>query len=138
MDCCLIVVNSYLMKTNSQVLATALTALHDLNLRYCSDFTSHHSSWYALPQPYWFPRNSLQHTKHTPLAFPTASAFTIPPCHPLSSPFHFQQFHVVHPFTPINSLLKWHLLREDVNDHDIQKASHSCIFCHLLLFSSFS
>lgn len=78
MDCCLIVVNSYLMKTNSQVLATALTALHDLNLRYCSDFTSHHSSWYALPQPYWFPRNSLQHTKHTPLAFPTASAFTIP------------------------------------------------------------
>ena len=55
-----------------------------------------------------------------------------PPCHPLSSPFHFQQFYVVHPFTPINSLLKWHLLREDVNDHDILKKK--ILLLHILSF----
>ena len=62
-----------------------------------------------------------------------------PPCHPLSSPFHFQQFYVVHPFTPINSLLKWHLLREDVNDHDILKkknptTAYSVIYYCFILF----
>ena len=137
MDCYLIVVNSYLMKTNSQVLTMVLTALHDMNLLYCSDLTSHYSSWYPVPQPYWLHWNSLQHSKHTPLAFPTAFAFTIslpkqiPSLYPLSSHFHFQQFYVVHPFIPINSLLKLHLLREDVNDHDILK---KILLLHILSF----
>lgn len=127
MDCCLIAVNS-ISKTNSQVTRNGSdnpTWSEPLLLLwpYVSPFflVRTPSAVLVSPKILYNTPSTLPSISYCVCIYYSSTRNRFPLCHPLSSPLHFQQFCVVPPFTAINSLLKGHLLRENVNSHDMQK-----------------